>query len=777
MIRIGAGNKQRKHAPDAVRGRLRPTVMALEGRTLLSTIVVNNLTDTVVPGQTNLRQAITQANTDGGGDTIVFSGVFNKPQIITLSNRELQLTGKATTTITGPGAALLSISGNSQSRVFNVFGTAQISGLTVTNGHDQFGGGGIHNMGTLTLTDVVVDRNDAGYGGGLANNGNLSLAGCTITGNYAAQAGGGLSNGIAHYGPEFGELSLTNCTISGNTVLGYGNFPGGGGLFNESGTATVTNCTITGNTAPGHGGGLHNSAELGLTNTIVAGNAGGDIDGRFGGGNNLVGDGSGISSGAQNLLGTPSQPINPLLGPNGLYGGPTPTFPLLPGSPAIGGGTTAGAPATDQRGVVRPTGKAPDIGAFQSQGFILTPVAGSSGQSAPKNTMFANPLAVTVTAVNPVEPVNGGIVSFAAPASGASAALSAATAVIQDAQASVTATANTTPGSYTVTAVASGVTTPAGFALTNTAASLSLMAQPIAAVAGQAFINVVLATFTDAAANAGPTDFVAAIAWGDGITTSSSTVTALGQGRFDVLGTHTYVNAGTYTFSVQVTDQKSGASALATSTATVTAPVHTEAVSLTVTTTRDVVDAFDGLTSLREAIAYANCHPGPESIRFDPAAFGKVPRTIVLRGGPLLLIDPATTTILGPGAKLLKISGGGKSRVFDIQGGSLALSGLTISGGKADLGGGIKNARGKVVLDHVIICRNSAFVGGGLFNNGSAALSDVVIRGNAARVASGLFSTRNATLSWRRLPDFGRLSAWTSSNPVRRPHEFQPSEV
>jgi hypothetical protein len=69
MIRIGAGNKRRKHGPDAVprRLRLRPTLMALEGRTLLSTIVVNNPTDTPVTGLTDLRQAIAQANKDGGG--------------------------------------------------------------------------------------------------------------------------------------------------------------------------------------------------------------------------------------------------------------------------------------------------------------------------------------------------------------------------------------------------------------------------------------------------------------------------------------------------------------------------------------------------------------------------------------------------------------------------------------------------------------------------------------------------------------------------------------
>ena len=58
---------------------------------------------------------------------------------------------------------------------------------------------------------------------------------------------------------------------------------------------------------------------------------------------------------------------------------------LLPGSPAIGAGTAAGIshdrPATtDQRGDAA-RAFATDIGAFQSQGFTLTPVDGSTAQT------------------------------------------------------------------------------------------------------------------------------------------------------------------------------------------------------------------------------------------------------------------------------------------------------------------------------------------------------------------------------------------------------------
>ena len=61
--------------------RLRPTVMALEGRTLLSTFTVNSAADDGSAG--TLRWAIGQANAGNQADTIVFSSLFNTPQTIT----------------------------------------------------------------------------------------------------------------------------------------------------------------------------------------------------------------------------------------------------------------------------------------------------------------------------------------------------------------------------------------------------------------------------------------------------------------------------------------------------------------------------------------------------------------------------------------------------------------------------------------------------------------------------------------------------------------------
>ena len=130
------------------RRRMRPTLLALEDRRLLSTIppiVVDNPTDMPVMGEIDLRQAISQATSDTTNDTITFaSTIFGTiPQSITLSGSQLNLT-KATGTLTiqGPGANLLSVSGNHATRVFALYGgTAYISGLTVTGGSVDRGGG------------------------------------------------------------------------------------------------------------------------------------------------------------------------------------------------------------------------------------------------------------------------------------------------------------------------------------------------------------------------------------------------------------------------------------------------------------------------------------------------------------------------------------------------------------------------------------------------------------------------------------------------------------
>ena len=89
---------------------------------------------------------------------------------------------------------------------------------------------------------------------------------------------------------------------------------------------------------------------------------------------------------------------------------------------------------------------------------------------------------------------------------------------------------------------------------------------PVSVTEGQSFSGAV-AWVRDTYAGDTAGSITARIDWGDGVT-STGTVTGNGRGGFDVAGTHTYVEAGTYTIRVAAT-RKGGGSASATGKATV----------------------------------------------------------------------------------------------------------------------------------------------------------------------------------------------------------------
>jgi hypothetical protein len=173
----------------------------LEDRALPSTLTVTNLNDS---GCGSLGYELGRAQ---DGDTVAFrSGLHGT---LTLASGELQVSQSVT--IQGPGAGLLSVSGNHASRVLEVLpgAEASVSGLTVTGGVANapgsptlvgLGGGIFVDRGAaLTLTDAVVTGNTANAasasfsstspavlgGGGIYNAGTLTLSGDVITGNTA----------------------------------------------------------------------------------------------------------------------------------------------------------------------------------------------------------------------------------------------------------------------------------------------------------------------------------------------------------------------------------------------------------------------------------------------------------------------------------------------------------------------------------------------------------------------------------------------------------------
>jgi hypothetical protein len=287
---------------------------ALEDRSVPST--VTNLFDS---GGGSLRQAI--LDTPAGGTVDFQAGLSGT---ITLMTGELAI-GK-NLTIAGPGASVLTVSGNHASRVFDIApATVVMSGLTIANGGAS-NGGGIFNNGTLTITDSIIrDNNAPSGGGGVFNNATLVVTDSVISGNTAMSSGVG-GGGIFSQGAmvtvtrstirnntaiEAGGIAgssmtildstirentvtnffgggvsirgsgnmIANSTITGNRVLGAG---AGGGIASVFATATITNSTISNNTANSGGGIFNDDSHLTVMSTTVVENtaslAGGGIN-------------------------------------------------------------------------------------------------------------------------------------------------------------------------------------------------------------------------------------------------------------------------------------------------------------------------------------------------------------------------------------------------------------------------------------------------------------------------------------------------------------------
>jgi adhesin/invasin len=163
-----------------------------------------------------------------------------------------------------------------------------------------------------------------------------------------------------------------------------------------------------------------------------------------------------------------------------------------------------------QAGPYTLTAEAAGIASATSSPFNVTAgqataieATGGTPQSATILAPFPQPLQATVKDASG-NPISGAIVTFAAPASGASATLSATQATTDaSGHVAVTAAANAIAGSYAVTASLPGLSGAASFALTNIAAgaeNLAFVQQPTSTTAG-ATITVVSVKLTDSGGN------------------------------------------------------------------------------------------------------------------------------------------------------------------------------------------------------------------------------------------------------------------------------------
>lgn len=375
-----------------------------------------------------------------------------------------------------------------------------VAGDNGDNGSGGFAGhgGGINLSGTnavVTMINCAVTGNRSGssvvgtdgFGGGIMDPGVMFITGSTISGNISDGPGGGIMVQGA------GFLRLSNSTASGNQAQQ------GGGIFNDSSTIlNMTNTTVTANSAPGNNGnGIYTYNAAKVRNSIIAGNGAPgapDLNGPCNSqGHNLIGNADGATgfTATGDQAGTTAAPIPARLASLANYGGPTQTHALLPGSSAIDAGDNCVTEAahcgdsnvptltTDQRGpgFNRFVNNTVDIGAFESRGFTIVATSGTP-QSAPINTTFGAPLVATISSAFS-EPIEGGVLSFAAPLSGPSGSFSGGGQVAQltiggsGVVTSPAFSANNQAGSYNVIAKASNNSPTASFGLTNLASTTS----------------------------------------------------------------------------------------------------------------------------------------------------------------------------------------------------------------------------------------------------------------------------------------------------------------
>ena len=261
-------------------------------------------------------------------------------------------------------------------------GGLQLSNGVLTVVGSLFTGGNATNAAGIrvegssaqVLDTTFLNNTATNYGGGMLFDGydtaenQLVILSTTFSGNNASQGGGG-------YLINTNTSTIANSTFSSNTA----NI--GGGMVNTNlSVLTMTNNTFSDNSASMRGGGIANTGGMKLVNNILANSpAGSDCM------TSRIAD----HHSQNNVIETGNCPAattsDPMLGALGNFGGPTQTFSLQPGSPAIDAGNTgscADPPVNnlDQRGITRPLdgngdGQAIcDIGSFEAPQIALSSI-------------------------------------------------------------------------------------------------------------------------------------------------------------------------------------------------------------------------------------------------------------------------------------------------------------------------------------------------------------------------------------------------------------------
>jgi CSLREA domain-containing protein len=499
---------------------------------LRNLVITNGTKGVVSTGGTLVLDTVTLSNFNSAGDMAIHNsatpltvrncilsgngyGVYSmSPDAILIDNTTFNSNTNYAMQVAATSTIVLNstFSDNSGNKTLFAIGNLEVSNSIFRNNHLTSNGGSggaiVGNSCSVTIRDSLFEGNSITgsnvWGGAISVGGtapSLTITGSTFDGNTANNTGstGAMGGGGAIF-INSGPLTVSTSTLINNTAISANPvFPPEGGAIHaglgEASAVTLTNVTLATNTAK-YGAAIHlDNGTLTINNSTILHNiaAGGGMDSAINAigisgtiNNTIIGAtvaGSSCQAASLTISNTYSTDSSCpgsttvtepalLMGPFGDYGGSVDTYALLPGSPAIQAGNNATCAATDARGVVRPQLTACDLGAFESRGFTLGRLDGHN-QSALINQPFPTALLVSVISVYD-EPVNGGVVTFTAPVSGASITTPLATApIVPNAKgvgssASLSVIANDTLGSYTVSADTRGQLSGVHFTLTNT---------------------------------------------------------------------------------------------------------------------------------------------------------------------------------------------------------------------------------------------------------------------------------------------------------------------
>jgi Ca2+-binding RTX toxin-like protein len=300
------------------------------------------VTNTNDSGPGSLRQVVADTNVTPGQDIITFDVIGT----ITLVSGRITVTDYLT--IDGPGANVLTVSGNGTQQILFVGpgSVLNIGGLTLADGSaGGSGGGAILNVGGIVnVFSSTFLRNSAFAGGAIENTdgGTLVVDRSTFSGNSGSPGGAIANNGRA--------VAINNSTFAGNSAVV------GGAIYTQNaGIVQISSSTFSGNTASQGGSALHSASGIAITveNSLFADN------GCLGPVTDLGGNLDWPDTDCPGVNG------DPRLAPLADNGGPTPTMALGQGSAAIDAAVSFSCVPTDQRGVARPFGLGCDSGAYE----------------------------------------------------------------------------------------------------------------------------------------------------------------------------------------------------------------------------------------------------------------------------------------------------------------------------------------------------------------------------------------------------------------------------